>query len=101
MKVLLLMTWDNPKSDEGLKKYYEVGSKTREYRRERMKKYNVKASDWSDGTGKMYYMLEFESYDHYAKFMDDEEIQRIWIKSFSTVNNAEMKVLREAISAPP
>jgi hypothetical protein len=101
MKVALLMTWENFKSDEGLKKYYDYGDETREYRTERRKKFNVKRSVWSDGTGKMYAVYEFESYDAYAKYMDDEEIQRIWINTFRTVKNAEMKVLRGAISAPP
>ena len=101
MKVLVLTTWENPKSDEGLKKYYDYGDKTREYRHERIKKYNVKASGWSDGTGKMYYLMEFESYEAYAKYWDDEEIQKIWIYSFRNVKNAKIKVLRGQISAPP
>jgi hypothetical protein len=101
MKVLVLTTWENPKCDEGLKKYYENIEKYREYRTERTKKYNVKASAWSDGTGKMYNLGEYESYEAYAKFMDDEEYQKNIIHFFRLVNNAEIKVLRETISAPP
>jgi hypothetical protein len=101
MKVLWFVTYQNPKSDEGLKKYYDYGKETREYRHERLKKFNVRRSGWSDGSGKMYYMYEFENYDAYAKYMDDEKIQRIWINTFRTVNNVEMKVLRGSISAPP
>jgi len=101
MKVLVLRTWENPKSDEGQKKYYDYMNKHRQYWTERGEKYNVKASGWSDGTGKMYHLWEFESYDAYAKFVDDEEFQKTWIHFFRTVKNAEMKVLREAIPAPP
>jgi len=101
MKVLVLTTWENPKSDEGLKKYYDYQEKTREYRTESYKIYNIKRSGWSDGTGKMYFLMEFENYEAYAKYMADEEIQKFWIHFFRTVKNAKIKVLREAISAPP
>jgi uncharacterized protein (DUF1330 family) len=101
MKVLVLTSWDNPKCEEGLKKYYEYNSKHREYLTKRREKYNVKSSSWSDGTGKMYWLREFESFEDYAKFMDDEEYQKIMIHAFRNVNNGKIKVLREAISAPP
>jgi DNA-binding PadR family transcriptional regulator len=101
MKVLVFATWENPKSDEGLKKYYEHGEKHRKYLTERREKYNVKSNSWSDGTGKMYWLQEFESYEDYAKFMDDEELQKIMIHGWRNVKNGKMKVLRESISAPP
>jgi len=101
MKILVLMTWENPKSDEGLKKYYEHGEKNRKYMTERREKYKVKSSSWSDGTGKLYWMLEFENYEAYAKYMDDEELQKIMIHGWRNVNNGKIKVLRESISAPP
>lgn len=100
-KILTLTTWENPKCDEGLKKYYEWGEKNRPYWAERKKKYNVKTSGWGDGTGKMYNLDEFESYEAYAKFMDDEELQKSFIHLCRLVNNAKVKVLRESISAPP
>ena len=101
MKVLVMTTWENPKSDEGQKKYYEYMNKHGQYWTERAKKYNVKASSWSDGTGKMYGLREFESYDAYARYFDDEEFQKSMIHFFRTVKNVEMKVLREPIMAPP
>ena len=101
MKVLLLTTWENPKCDESLKKYYDNIEKHREYRTERIKKFNVKQSGWSDGSGVMYHLREFESYEDYAKYMDDEEFQRNFVHFCRLVNNVKMKVLREAISAPP
>jgi len=101
MKVLGLMTWENPKCEEGLKKYYENLEKYREYRTERREKYNVKSSGWSDGSGKMYNLMEFESYEDFAKFMDDEEYQKNFIHFCRLVNNVKVKILREAISAPP
>ena len=96
MKVLVLTTWENPKSVEGLKKYYENIEKYREYRTERTKKYNVKRSAWSDGTGKMYMLDEFESYGDYAKFMDDEELHRKIVQWCRVVNNVKFRVLRES-----
>lgn len=101
MKVLVLTTWENPKCDEGLIKYYEYNEKHRQYWTERRKKYNVKNSGWSDGTGKMYNLDEVESYEAYAKFVDDEEYQINFINFCRLVNNVEVKVLREAISVPP
>ena len=95
------MTWDNPKSDEGLKKYYEYMDKNRPQMTERRKKHNVKTSAWSDGTGKMYNLDEYESYEAYAKFWDDEETQKRLINFCRHVKNAERKVLRETISTPP
>ena len=101
MKVLVMTTWDNAKCVEGLKKYYEWVEKNRPYWIERRKKYNVKHSGWSDGTGKMYMLDEFESYEAYAKFQDDEELQKQFIHLCRHVNNAKVKVLRGSISAPP
>ena len=101
MKVLVLSTWENPKSDEDLQKYYDYGNETREYRHARLKEFNVKYSGWSDGTGKMYYLMEFESYDAYAKFMDDEEYQKMMVHAWRNVKNGKVKILREQISAPP
>ena len=101
MKVLVVTTWENPKCDEGLKKYYENLEKYREYRTERRKKHNVKSSAWGDGTGKMYVLDEYESYEAYAKFVDDEEFQKDFINLCRLVNNVEVKLLRGSISVPP
>ena len=101
MKVLVMTTWENPKDDEGLKKYYDNLEKYGEYRTERRKKFNVKQSAWSDGSGKMYNLDMFESLESYAKYADDEELQKIMIHFCRLVNNVKIKVLRETISAPP
>ncbi len=101
MKVLVLTTWENPKSDEDLKNYYDYMNKHRQYWTERNEKYNVKVSGWADGTGKVYNLREFESYEDYAKFNDDEKFQKTGIHFFRLVNNAKTKVLRESIMAPP
>jgi hypothetical protein len=89
------------KCEEGRKKYYECIAKHSKYWAERLDKYNVKRSLWSDGTGKMYNLREFESYEVYAKFMDDEELQYTNIDFFRTVNNAKVKLLRGSISTRP
>jgi len=101
MKVLVMTTWENPKDDEGLKKYYDNLDKYGEYRTERRKKYKVKSSNWGDGTGKMYVLDEFESFEAYAKFMDDEEVHRNMIHLSRLLNNVEIKLLRESFWAPP
>ena len=93
MKVLLLTTYENPKSDEGLKKRNEFDGS---YFFERRKKYNVKNSFWTDGTGKMYMLDEFESYGDYAKFMDDEELHRKIVQWCRVVNNVKIRVLRKS-----
>jgi len=101
MKVLVLTTWENPKSVEGLKRYYDNLEKQREYRAEITKKYNVKASDWTDGTGKMYNMMEFESYGAYAKLAEDIEFHKDMVRLFRLVKNVKIKVLRPGMSVPP
>ena len=97
MKVLVLTTWELPKSFEGLKKRNEYNEKHKQYWIERYEKYNVKNSIWTDGTGKVYSLLEFESYGDYAKFMDDEELQRKFAQWCRVVNNAKVNVLREQL----
>jgi hypothetical protein len=94
MKVLVLMTWENPKSYEGRKAWREVDM---QYYLERIEKHNVKTSEWTDGTGKMYYMMEFENYDAYGKFMDDEELHRDFAHRCRLINNVKLNVLREAL----
>lgn len=92
MKVLVLMTWEVPKSEEGLKAWREANV---QYYHDRLVEHNVKTSSWTEGTGKTYYMMEFESYDAYGKFMDDEELHRDFARRCRLINNAEIKVLRE------
>ena len=101
MKVLILTTWENVKSEEGLKKYYKWLEDNRPYWIDRRKKYNVKHQGWSDGTGKMYMMDELESYEDYAKFQDDEEFQKSFITFCRHVKNVKVKVLRGSMSVPP
>ena len=96
MKVLLLTTYENPKSEEGLKKRNEFFEKHGSVFSERRKKYNVKFSLWTDGTGKMYMLDEFESYGNFAKYMDDEELHRKNVQWCRVVNNVKFKVLRES-----
>jgi hypothetical protein len=101
MKVLVVASWENPKSDEGLKEYYEYNSKYNEYNEKRYEKYNVRVTNWGDGTGKMYYLQEFQNYEDYANYMDDEEYQKMMIHFFRIVKNGKTKVLREGVVAPP
>lgn len=101
MKVLLLITWENPKSDEDLKKYYDNLQEFSDYRSEKFEEYNANSSSWADGTGKMYVLTEFESFEDYAKYMEDVELQKNWINFSRLVNNVEMKVLREGLMVPP
>ena len=101
MKILVVVSWENPKSDEGLKEYYEYNAKHSEVRDKRHEKYNVRVSGWGDGTGKMYWLREFENYQDYANYMDDEEHQKMMIHFFRIVKNGKIKVLREGITAPP
>lgn len=94
MKVLVMVSYETPKSDEDLKKYNEFD---RQYWYERNRKFNVKHKGWTDGTGKWYYLMEFESYDAFGKYMDDEGLQRYWQENCRLIHNIEMKVLREYI----
>ena len=101
MKVLLLTTWEIPKSVEGLKKYYNYNEKYVPRRLEREKKFNVKGSGWSDGTGKCYMLEEFENYEAFAKYMDDEEFHKDFVRFCRNMNNVKQTVLTETISVPP
>jgi len=94
MKVLVLMTYEVPKSDEGRKAWREVDM---QYYYDRIEKHNVKTSSWTEGTGKIYYMMEFESYDAYGKFMDDEELHRDFSRRCRLINNVKLRVLRETL----
>jgi hypothetical protein len=101
MKVLVLTTWENVKSEEGLKRYYGWQEKNRDNWMKKREKLNVKHQGWSDGTGKMYMMDEFDSWDSYAKFQNDEELQKSFVTFCRTVKNAKVKVLRGSLQVPP
>ena len=92
MKVLLLSTWNSPVSEERQKKWVEFD---RKIFYERNDKHNVKTSHWTDGSGEYVYLMEFESYEHYAKWMDDEDIQNYVVEVFRYVDNVKFRVLRE------
>jgi hypothetical protein len=68
---------------------------------ERLKEFDVRRTVWTDGTGKIFSLYEYASYQTYAQFHDDEETQRIISGHFRLVNNGKRKLLRQYKYAIP
>jgi hypothetical protein len=44
---------------------------------------------------------EFENYEAFAKYMDDEEFHKDFVRFCRNMNNVKQTVLTETISVPP
>ena len=90
MNVVILTSYNSAKSAERQKKWNEFDRKIFFDRNE---KYNVKTAHWTDGSGEYFHLMEFDSYAHYAEWMDDEEIQNYVVENFRNVDNVKFRVL--------
>ena len=100
MKVLVIQEWDNVKDEAGLKKYYEYVETYQPYL-QKSGEGIAKRSGWSDGTGHVVSITEFESAEAFAKLWSDEEYQRRLIRFCRLVNSPSLRILRPSISEPP
>ena len=94
MKTLVIMEWDNFKDEDRLKKYFDyIGTYPFRARREALEVKMVYSGGWSDGTGHMVLIEEYESMEEFSKLWSDEEHQRKMIKLGRLVKNLDIRIL--------
>jgi len=101
LEVVVKYEWDNFKDKAKLKEYYDLGPEMRPLMLEADKKYNRTRKSYSDGSGHMVAIHTYEDAESFAKFWNDEEQQKLFIKLSRNVKNMNIKVLRPSISLPP
>jgi hypothetical protein len=101
LEVVVKYEWDNFKDIAKLKEYYGLGPEMRPMMEEADKKYKRTRKGYSDGSGHMVAIHTFEDAESYAKFWDDEELQKQFVKFCRTVKNMDVKVLRPSLQVPP
>jgi hypothetical protein len=60
-----------------------------------------KGIGWTDGTGTMYGLWEFEDMDAFAKLWNDEKFHRLTITRNELVDKLKIKLCRPSIVVPP
>ncbi len=99
MRVLVVLERDNAKDEERLKKYREYNQTYGPYRRG-VQKGICKESTWTDGTGHVVDIQEFESMEDLAKVWGDDEYHSRFVRFCRLVDNASRRILRPAIPVP-
>ena len=98
MTVLLLAEWDNPKDETRLKKVNEWEST---FMQRKIEEGIVKkVSQWTDGSGHIYWIAEFDDIDAYAKVWGEEEFHVKMIRWNRLVDNMSIRLLRPTMSVP-
>jgi len=101
LEVVVKYEWDNFKDKTKLKEYYGLGPEMRPIMEEADKKYNRTRKGYSDGSGHMVSIHTFEDAESFAKFWNDEELQKVFVRMWRTVKNVDIRVLRPSIQVPP
>ena len=103
MKVLMSVMWTNPKEPERNKKRYEYQAENnRPYYDKRVKEgVKWKISGWSDGSGLMLGLHEFDTLEDFNKVWGDEEFQINMARWSYFVDNCKIKVWRPPNQLPP
>ncbi len=89
------MEWDNTKDEGRIKKYYHFNLKRSKYIMGKIEEGIVKnVQGWSDGTGHIEHLIEFEDAEAFAKFWSDEEWHLLQIEFFPLIENLKIRVMR-------
>ena len=103
MPVALLVEADYPKDEERDEKRVKFSKEVLFPHYEKMveeKGIKTKLSQWSDNTGHMVALWEFETMEEFAKMWNDERWQQIWGRWTFLVDNARIRLLRPAFYIP-
>jgi len=101
MSAIMLMEWDNAK-DERLKKYYERIPENQAFWQKKIEESVVKrTSSWSNGTGHVVGIIEFENMDGLSKLLSDQEYMEFTVKFFRNVDNGSIRILPQSPHVPP
>jgi hypothetical protein len=102
MVVYLFMEQVNAKDEAKRQRYRKwVVEEWQPWVTEILDKGFVKATGWTDGTGTMYGLWEFENMVDLAKLWDDEEFQLLGVRRNELVEKFKMKLCRPGITIPP
>lgn len=102
MPVILHFEWDNPKELKRLKRYYEYAPTNEAVWKKKLDAGLVKKTgSWSDGTGHIIALIEFEDMVAFAKVWNDEEIIEDRVKFCRLVDNPMYRILIPVVPLPP
>ena len=102
MVVYLFMTQENAKNEAKRQKYRKwIVEEFQPYVTELLEKGFFKTTGWTDGTGTMYGLWEFEDMDALAKLWNDENFHRHTIRRNELVDKLKIKLCRPGMIIPP
>jgi hypothetical protein len=102
MKVLMSIMYTNPKEPERNKRRYQAEAAHNPYYEKRVKEgVKWKASQWSDGSGLMLGLHEFDTLEDFNKVWGDKEFQKLTALWSYSADNCKIKIWRPSQSLPP
>ncbi len=102
MVVYLFSIQVNAKDEDKRQRYRKwVVEEWQPYITEQQEKGVVKGTGWTDGTGTMYGLMEFEDMEALAKLWNDEKFHHHTIRRNELVDSLTVKLCRPGIIVPP
>ena len=102
MVVYLFYEQVNAKDEDKRQRYRKwVVEEWQPYNTEMQEKGLVKSTGWTDGTGTMYGLMEFEDMDALAKLWNDEKFHGLTIRRNELVEKLKVKLCRPGMVIPP
>jgi len=102
MVVYLFSVQVNSKNEEKRQRYRKwIVDEWMPYANEIQEKGIAKGKGWTDGTGTMYGLWEFEDMDAFAKLWKDERFHKYTVRRNELVDKLTIKVCRPGMVIPP
>lgn len=103
MKVLVVTEWTNPKELERNKARYKLEAEWGSYGEKLVKEKGIKVrfSAWSNGSGHMMAITEFETFEDFEKMTTDPEWRKYKAKYSYTVDNIRIRIMYPPQQMPP
>ena len=102
MPVILHFEWDNPKEQKRLTQFFEYVPINEAVWKKKLDAGLVKnMSTWSDGTGHVIALFEFEDMAAFARVWVDEEIVENRVRFSRRVDNPMFRILIPFVPFPP
>jgi len=102
MVVYLFQVQVNPKDEEKRQQYRKwIVDEWMPYWNKVQEKGGIKGNGWTDGTGTMYGLWEFEDTDAFAKVWNDEMFHKHTVRRNELVDKLTLKVCRPSMLIPP
>jgi len=101
LKLLEIWEWGNFKDETRLKARYRYNETYMPYMKKAAQEYNIKMSGWTDGSGHMVYLVEYESAEDHARAWSDDEFYGKYVRFCRLIRNHSRRIFRPPLRVQP